>query len=178
MLASYLYWEESIGKIEEEAYTEVPVLCRDTFFNGLYVECFSALELLLCNIVFSLIYSNPDSFDRAVIYWSGRAEKPPKSNEEMEEIIHDFIARRVYHRFEAINAMYSSVFGFTLPDYKELMAFLQKRNDIVHRHSFSNHDWMTISDASKEDVLNLIDCSKRFVEELKKKASSMSESHL
>lgn len=177
VLASYMYWEESIGKMEDESNTEIPLFCRDTFFNGLYVECFSALELLLCNMVFSLIYSKQDFFDRAVIYWSGRTEKPPKTNEEMEEIIQDFFAKRVYHRFDTINAMFSSVFGFTLPDYNELMVYLQKRNNIVHRHSFSDRDWMTISDATLDDVLKLIECAKIFAKELKGRAKEALFAH-
>lgn len=175
--ASYLYWEESIKKMEDEAHAEIPSFCADTFYNGLFVGCFSALELLLCNIVFSLIYSNQSYFDRSVEYWSRRKENPPKTNEEMETIIHDFFARRVYHRFNTINAMFRRVFDFSLPDYKELTGFIHKRHNIVHRHSISNLDWMTITDASKEDVLSLIRCTKTFAAELKKRASGLLESH-
>ena len=176
--ASYLYWEESIKKMEVEVLANIPSFCADTFYNGLFVGCFSALELFLCNTVFSLIYSNQSYFDRAVEYWSAVKKSPPQSNEEMETIIRDFFARRVYHRFGSINAMFSRIFGFSLPDYKELKGFIYKRHNIVHRHSVSNQDWMTISDASREDVLGLIRCSKIFAEKLKKKASSMLEPHL
>lgn len=169
--ASYAYWEESIIRMEEIVEVELPPSCHDTFYNGLYVECFSGLELLLCNIVFSLIYSKQTFFDRAVIYWSGRKESPPKTNEEMEGIIQDFFANRVYHRFDIVNAMFKSVFSFTLPNYKSLERHLHKRNNIVHRHSISNLDWMSIMDATKEDVLKLIRCSKEFAEKLKESAS-------
>ena len=169
--ASSLYWKESIERMKEKVLIEVPPLCRDTFYNGLFVECFSALELLLCNVVFSLIYSKQLFFDRAVEYWNRKIDKPILTNDDLEYYVHEFFATIVYHQFDVINALFKELFNFNLPDYTALGNHLHRRNNIVHRHSVSNLDWMTETNASAEDVIDLIKCSVRFGNELEIRAN-------
>lgn len=168
--ASCLYWKESVERMKEKVLIEVPPLCRDTFYNGLFVECFSALELLLSNIVFSLIYSKQLFFDRAVQYWGRKSDKPIQTNDDLEYCVHEFFATRVYHQFDVINALFKALFNFYLPDYAALDNHLHRRNNIVHRHSISNLDWMTEINASPEDVADLIKCSVQFGDELVSRA--------
>lgn len=165
-LASFEYWKESMKKMEELSSIEVPPAFARTFLNGLFVECFSAIELLLCNIAFSLIYSNQKYYDNAVLYWNKKENHAIRSKEELEFLFHDFFATRVYHQFDAINTIFKSVFRFSLPNYQELKRLLHRRNNIVHRHSMSNLDWMTATNASAEDVKSLLLCANCFGQKL------------
>ena len=55
-LASFYYWEESIKSIVKKiACGNVPSEVQSSLYNGLYVECFSSLELLLCDLLLSFI---------------------------------------------------------------------------------------------------------------------------
>ncbi len=171
--ASYAYWRESMEQIEEAMRVVIPSACQRALYNGLFVECFSALELLLCNIALSFIYANDVYYGRAVDYWREKEkdDNTQDNQEDLEYVVHNFFSNSItYHRFERINSMYKSAFGFELPDHSALDKHLYRRHNIVHRHSVSNLDWMTFTDASIEDVRDLIRCVKEFGNELEKRA--------
>ena len=175
ILASFAYWKESIEMLEKKIQIIVPDLCKDSFYNGLYVECFSVLELFLCNIVFSLIYDNDRFYENAVMYWKDKKITGSYSSEEIESHIHDFFSQFVYHRFAKVSSMFKRVFNISIPNYDELANNLHRRNNIVHRHSVSNYDGMSATNATKEDVVNLLKCVSRFGEELNTKSLSASK---
>ena len=172
--ASYAYWRESMEQIEEVMREDIPAVCQRALYNGLFVECFSALELLLCNIALSFIYANDAFFERAVDYWKekeGAEEETLEDKEDLEFVVHNFFSQSItYHRFGRINTMYHKAFDFELPNHEALDQHLYRRHNIVHRHSVSNLDWMSFTDATVEDVRDLIRCVKEFGDELEKKA--------
>ena len=81
--------------------------------------------------------------------------------------MHNFFFREVvYHRFDDIRKMFNTIAEIDLPDYMDLKRFLHKRNNIVHRFSYSNEDRMLLTIINSEDVSELIKYSNKFVSQL------------
>ena len=53
-----------------------------------------------------------------------------------------------------------------MPDTEDLKPFLYKRNNIVHRYSFSNIDRMSVCIITKNDIQDLINATNMFVDKL------------
>ena len=167
--SSFSYWEENIESIRRKCLLNVPDEFAPTFYNGLFVECFSSLELLLCDVLLSLIYTNEACYQKAEVFWRIKTESKVNDQETIEKIIHKYISERVYHQFEKIDLMYNLVANVSLPDYAELRQRLHQRNNIVHRHALSNLNWMTKTNASIEDIKSLVEIMDKFALELKMK---------
>lgn len=58
-------------------------------------------------------------------------------------------------------------FDIDIPDYeKKIKKYLHKRNNIVHRYSYSNKDRENLITLSKQDILDWISVVETFVGEL------------
>ena len=171
--SSFSYWEENIESIRRKCQLSVSEEFAPTFFNGLYIECFSSLELLLCDVLLSLIYTNEECYQKAEVFWRIKKESKASDKESVEQSVHKFVSEQVYHRFDRIDLMYNLVANVSLPDYEELQKRLYQRNNIVHRHALSNDNWMTITNASLEDIRSLVEVMDKFAIELKTRIASI-----
>ena len=105
-LASFYYWEESARLIaKKNARQDIPEEIRSSFYNGLYVECFSSMELLLCDLLLSYIYSSSSRMNKAFDYFSSIDEKKGgmKDEKAIERYVHRKLASMVYHRFDDVD---------------------------------------------------------------------------
>lgn len=170
--APFFYWEESATSIKEKLNVQVDEKLRTTTLNGLYIECFGAFELLLCDLILSIIYTNDDCFNKAKEYWN-HEHTNAIDEPETEHLIHEFIAKKVYHRFDTVKNLFAQIAGIEFPDTSILSALLHKRHNIVHRRSLSALDWMTSTNASVSDIEELLESMEAFVNELFSKIDSM-----
>lgn len=169
-LASFYYWEENMKSIaRNNTFPDVPNEIKSTFYNGLYVQCFSSLELLFCDLLLSYIYSAQQRLERAISYFLLADENATKKKDEksIEGYVHEKISSMVYHRFDEVEKMFYGIMSIHLPGTSHLKDLLHRRNNIVHRRSLSRLDRMTQTDASEKDVSELLSCIDGFGRELK-----------
>lgn len=165
-LAALKYFKEHISKISTLLEFQIPDEIEQTVYHGLYTDAFSILELFLSDIILCMIYSNDTIYNKAVQYY--KVAKPCKNEvQELERKVHNFFFNEVvYHKFDKVKDIFTSLIGIKFPDTKDLRNLLHKRNNIVHRYSFSNIDRMTVVKITQEDVRNLIKVSNTFVNNL------------
>ena len=173
--APFLYWKESVDSIKKKCKLSVSSDLFPTFYNGLFVECFSTLELLLCDVLLSLIFTNEQCFQRAVVYWRIKTGHRVFGQQELEIAVHKYISEKVYHRFDEIDLIFQLVTNVSLPNCAELKEKLHQRNNIVHRRALSNLDWMTNTDASVEDITSLVKSMDMFADELETRLISFQQ---
>ena len=177
-LASFFYWEESAKSITfRNAYQDVPEIIQSSFYNGLYVECFSSMELLLCDLLLSYIYSSPARMKRAFEYFTSIDDKVGmiKDEKAIERYVHWKLSTIVYHRFDDVDELFFGIMSIHLPTTTRLKRLLHRRNNIVHRRSLSRLDRMTQTDATAKDVSELIACMEEFGRGLKTMVASAFE---
>ena len=146
--------------------SKVPKEIEQVFLHGLFTDIFSILELFLSDFILCMIYTNETIFDKAVLYYkTSRQTKNEVS--EIERKVHNFFFNGiVYHRFDKVTDIYTKLLDIQFPDTEGLKKFLPKRNNIVHRFSFSNIDRMEIITITKETVKELIKEINLFVDKL------------
>lgn len=165
---AYNYFLDHIESIKQKAQIPVDDSIKDTYYNSLFIECFSALELFISDFVLCMIFTTETYFDRAVSYFKRETETSNEYDEdELETKIRNyFTSNFVFHKFDKIKELFESL-DLTYPNNdKELRTFLYKRNNIVHRFAFSNIDRMKVTNASLEDVLSLLREIDRFTSEI------------
>lgn len=113
-----------------------------------------------------MIYSNETIYEKAVLYY--RTNKNSQNEvSEIEKKVHNFFFNGVvYHRFDKVKQIYESVLDIQFPDTDGMIDFLHKRNNIVHRFSFSNIDRMEIVTITTETIEDLIKETNLFVNRL------------
>ena len=167
--ASLSYFKENIAKIKAQLDVEIPQDVKDAFYKGLFTDVFSSLELFLSDFILCIIYSDIKSYKRAIEYYrlNRKKNKTEKNTVKIEKNMHKFFFDEVvYHAFDKVETMFKNILNIDIPDTKELKSWLHKRNNIVHRYSFSNIDRMSVCTISKDDVESLLDISNSFVERL------------
>lgn len=164
--AAWEYYKENIAKILDLLKCDVPNEIKQTFYNGLYTDVFSILELFLSDFLLCMIYSNETVYEKAVTYYK-TSEKPQKEVADIEMLVHKFFFKGiVYHRFYKVGKIFATIINIEIPDYKKLKKLLDKRNNIVHRFSFSNIDRMELVNITLEDITDLIKEANTFVGKL------------
>lgn len=156
--SAYNYFLDHIDSIKQKAQISIDDSIKDTYYNSLFIECFSAFELFLSDYVLCMIFTTETHFDRAVSYFKKEAEsiKDYNSDELENKIRNYFTSNFVFHKFDKIKELFE-ILGLVYPeDDKGLRNLLHKRNNIVHRFAVSNTDRMTVTNASIEDVNTLI----------------------
>ena len=169
--ATFAYWNESLSSIRERLGISVSEALQSTICNELYIECFSSLELLLCDLLLSMVYSDSKYYEKAIEYWRLNDNKP-RNNIDIEQRVHKSFSELVYHQFDKVERLFFTITKIELPSTNTLKNCLHKRNNIVHRRSFSNLDRMTITDATISDVEALVVTMESFSNELKRKLPS------
>lgn len=167
---AYYYYKEFINTVETQL--EYSVKLRKKILpvlnKALFMDVFSILELFLSDLLLCLIYTNTTIYEKAINFY--KLDKKADENEIIRNIelkMHRFFFQEViYHRFNKVRKIFIDIVGVNIPDYKKLKDYLHKRNNIVHRYSYSNIDRMRIITITKEDVQGLIDTANAFVEEL------------
>lgn len=161
---AFAYFHEYISEIREVLETPISDKIRDLFYNGLYLGAFSVLELFLCDFLLCGVFFKEDYYEKAMV----ELQVPIFADQfEVEKAIRNEVYHLVFHRFDDIMTLFSKVFDFGFPVYQELKKQIYRRHNIVHRFAISNQDRMTVCDASREDVVKLIDTIVCFVEDLK-----------
>lgn len=166
--AALEYYKENIAKISNQLNVEIAGDISQILYRGLFTDVFSTLELFLSDFMLCLIYTNEEIFEKAKVFFC------TKKNESGQNVVRDieskmhkfFFDEVVYHRFDEVEKMCKEILQVEMPDTKDLKRFLHKRNNIVHRYSFSNIDRMSVCVISKNDIQCLIETSNVFVNKL------------
>ncbi len=166
-LPAWEYYEENIKEISSQLAFEIPDEIAQTFYRGLFIEVFSILELFLSDFILCIIYSNETAFGNAIEYFKNSKNVVHNNSLEIERSMHNFFFQGVvYHRFEDVKEMLNAIAKMDIPDYIDLNRFLHKRNNVVHRFSYSNQDRMLLTIINSEVVSELIKASNKFVSQL------------
>lgn len=150
-----LYLDEYLKEIESYLDIAISSIVEDVFYNGLYVSTFGILELFFCDFLLCGIFSNGESYSRACALYC--TDINVSSAIEMENTIRKAISKRVFHQFDSIGHLYSELLGIDFPNTERLKRLIHKRHNVVHRYAISNIDRMSVGDASKADVRQLIE---------------------
>lgn len=68
---AYYYFRDHMNSIKQKAETPVDDSIKDTYYNALFIECFSALELFLSDFVLCSVFTSETCFKKAVTYLLG-----------------------------------------------------------------------------------------------------------
>ena len=166
--AALEYYRENIAKISNQLNVEIVADISQSLYRGLFTEVFSALELFLSDFMLCLIYTNEEIFEKAKVFFCTKKDKSGQSVvRDIEAKMHKFFFDEVvYHRFDEVKKMCKEILQIKMPDTEDLKPFLYKRNNIVHRYSFSNIDRMSVCIITKNDIQDLINATNMFVDKL------------
>lgn len=163
--AALEYYKEHVNKIKAMLCAEFPDILLDTFYRGLFIEVFSALELFLSDFILCAIYSEETIYNNSLNYY--RLKKSIADETQIEKKMHNFFFNGVvYHAFDVVHKMFDSILKIEFPNTKDIERLLHKRNNIVHRFSFSNLDRMSISKITKDDIVELLNVVDVFINTL------------
>lgn len=171
---AFAYYKDNVEKLRTKLKIKMPEELQDSLYNGLYLEGFSILELFLSDFTLCLCFQSDKMFEKATTYI--RTPQTKEDNDDFcdkEYVTTDLAMRKyfsssmVFHRFEQVKKLFA-IMDINMPRTKELECLLHKRNNIVHRNAYSNIDGMRCTNATKEDVLKLIEVCNKFVNELEK----------
>lgn len=171
---AFAYYRDNVERLKAKIEIEAPVDIQDSLYNSLYLEGFSILELFLSDFTLCLCFQSDKIFEKATTYILTHKKKENNDglcgNEYMTTdlaVRKYFTSSMVFHRFEQVKKLFA-IMDINMPRTKELECLLHKRNNIVHRNAYSNIDGMRYTNATKEDVLKLIEVCNKFVNELEK----------
>lgn len=160
------YYRDNIRNISSQLKCDIPKEIEQTFFHGLFTDIFSTLELFLSDFILCMIYTNETVYDKAVLYYK-TSKQTQNEVSEIEKKVHNFFFNGiVYHKFDKVKDIYTQLLDIEFPDTEGLRNFLHKRNNIVHRFSFSNIDRMEIITITKKTIEDLIKEMNLFVNKL------------
>lgn len=148
--AAIVYAKTELERIKKALNTEIPLCLRNSFYKGLYIECFSCIEQFFCDFLLCGVYNIPGCYKRAEEFRNG------KPTEKRKKDLHTFCYSFVYHQFDKTAKMYQKVLEIELPDMSFFKSQNIRRNDIVHRTSLNKLDRMTYRIISKCDIEEMI----------------------
>lgn len=168
---AYYYYLQNIDSIQKKFDIEIPESAKEVFYNALYIECFSALELFLSDYVLCKVFSSDEYYAKAQSFLKRISKKQDctealvKESDITEKKIRDyFTSTFVFHQFKKAKCLFDYL-GLKYPVGcdKDLQEFLYRRNNIVHRFSISNLDRMQVTYAAKADIEELLSSCNSFV---------------
>lgn len=161
---AFAYFKEYINELLSSLDVPIDERVKDLYYNGLYISAFSVLELFLSDLLMCGVFWKEEYYTRALIKL-GVKERADQF--VVEEKLRNAVYSKVFHRFDEVDEIFRSVFGFGFPDWTELDEKIEERHNIIHRFALSKQDRMVVCDASHEDVEKLIQIICRFVEKMK-----------
>lgn len=170
--AAVEYFKENIEKIKKqvEEAENIPENLEQSLYRGLFTDVFSVFELFLSDVILCMIYNCDDKYyEKAIKFFKqekdiGESEPVKNLEAKVHKYFYDGI---VYHRFEKVKSIFNEIFDIDVPDYKDkIKKFLHKRNNIVHRYSYSNQDRTLLTTLTKQDISDWIQVVEEFVGEL------------
>ena len=177
--AAFEYFKEGIEIIKKQVADSenIPKNLEQTLYRGLFTDVFSVFELFLSDVILCLIYNCDDKYyEKAIKFFKqekdiGESEPVKNLEAKVHRYFYDGI---VYHRFEKVKSIFNEIFDIDVPDYKDkIKKFLHKRNNIVHRYSYSNQDRTLLTTLTRQDITDWIQVVEEFVgklvEEIEKK---------
>lgn len=165
-------FNESIWNIQNLLRIQIDASLEQSYMNMLYASMITILETYLYDALKFNIFNQPnDDLLRKFIekYEQYQEEqfyykKLYELYEHREDKVNETIDAISYHRLKDISNLYNSIFWieFNKESVSEISKAIYKRHDLVHRNgrkkNGQNHN------ITKEDVENLRDIIKRFVE--------------
>ena len=171
-------WRERNNEIKDKLNANVPQDCESYFYNGLYLSLCSSVELALMDMLLLKVTACQKYYNQAVAYWI-KKENVQNIKADFDDyfitIIKYYINSVVYHRFEEVRSMYKDILNVDLPSTSKLRLLFRKRDNFVHRFAISNLDRITITNASKTDVIALADEANAFLSQLEQRLVEVSE---
>ena len=170
--AAVEYFRENIEKIKKqvEEAENIPENLEQSLYRGLFTDVFSVFELFLSDVILCMIYNCDDKYyEKAIKFFKqekdiGESEPVKNIEEKVHKYFYDGI---VYHRFDKVKSIFKKIFDIDVPDYEDkIKKFLHKRNNIVHRYSYSNQDRTLLTTLTKQDISDWIQVVEEFVGEL------------
>lgn len=166
----YKNFLKSTFEIESLAEAQlIDVSLRGSLDRLLYSNVISSLETYLSDALINLVMA--DSARIRLVVETVPEFKSQKIDlseiyskfETMDSLVHEYLVGLIYHNISKVQKIYSSVLGVNFPsDCSDLYVAIQKRHDIVHRNGKNkNGEPLEIA---KEDVLNLVTISRKFVD--------------
>lgn len=175
--SAFAYYKDNINKLLQKVEYLLPEEIQSSLFNSLYIECFSILELFLSDYTLCLCFQSDVFFKRAITYINGKDKERRSCKEDhgvaptinrkgksLElKVRNYFTSTMVFHRFDEVKELFEAL-EITCPSTDTLKVMLYRRNNIVHRNAFANVDGMQKTNATKNDVLELVQASDTFVD--------------
>lgn len=168
---SYLY--ESLSSLEQRLLLPVDTIDAETYYNALFVEAFSTLELYLSDLLLCCIFGNEKVYLDAVSFFRHKKKACiiPKDQDALINTIHNYFFNFVYHRFDKVAQVFKGIIDVDFPSYDGLSELLRKRNNIVHRCSLDGFSRMVKTTVTKESVGELLKLVSQFAYSLQKSVS-------
>lgn len=163
---AYSYFEETTKEIRTQLDIDIDDRISVPFYNGLYLEVASALELFLCDAILSLMYTDDNIYDNAVEYYKNKQRKA--IIDVLPGTLHNYFFKIVYHRFDVVKDIFLQLIGCQIPDTAELKIMMRRRHNIVHRASLASDSRMLVTNANKECTMAFLDETISFVTEIYK----------
>ena len=167
------YFRESLSSLEKRLLLPVDTIDAETYFNALFVEAFSTLELYLSDLLLCCIFGNEKVYLDAVSFFRHKNKDCiiSENQDALINTIHNYFFNFVYHRFDEVAQMFKGILGVDFPSHDELSKLLRKRNNIVHRCSLDGCSRMVKTTVSKESVGELLKLVSKFAYSLHKRVS-------
>ena len=163
---AYTYFTEHIGHVKKCLSFSVPTEISNSFYNGLYVEITSIIELFLCDALMSCIYSNEQCFKKAEEYYLLHSEKKKDSPNDNIHLYNYFQKNFVYHRYNKVKLLFETIVEITFPSFKEVKTFLNRRDNIVHRFALAGNSRMEVTNADKSILEEYLIVAEKFANSL------------
>lgn len=170
---AFSYFYESLSSLEKKLLLPVDMIDAGTYYNALYLEAFSTIELYLSDLLLCCIFGSEKVYLDAISFFrleNGNSDLPD-DQDALINTIHNYFFNCVYHRFDKVAKMYNGIIGVDFPSYDSLSKMLWIRNNIVHRCSLDGYSRMVKTMVSKESVGELLKSISSFAYSLQKSVS-------
>ena len=161
---AFSYFYEYITDLRSGLDVPIDERVAELYYNGLYINAFGILELFLCDFLLCGVFWKEEYYLNALTKLNVKL-RPDQFL--VEEKIKNVVYSKVFHRFEEIQDIFDSVFGFGFPDWTELDKRIERRHNFIHRFALSKENRMVVDYATREDVEDLIQTIEMFVEDMK-----------
>lgn len=170
---AFSFFYDSLSSIEKRLLLSIGKIEAETYYNALFVEAFSTLELYLSDLLLCCIFGSERVYYEAVSFLRNKNEGIcfPDDPDSLINTIHNYFFNYVYHRFDKVAKLFNGIIGVDFPSHDSLNKLLRIRNNIVHRGSLDGYSRMVKTTVSKESVGELLKSISSFAYSLQKSVS-------